>query len=85
MQKVQRLRGIKKHITHAAVHTLTVREVKVMHMPPKPLKVKAMKIRTESSANDTCESVMNQTTVQFLIQCNKVHVCTLQAYLPSGL
>lgn len=32
--------------------TLTVREVKVMHMPPKPLKVRAMKIRTESSAND---------------------------------
>lgn len=31
-------------------HTLTVREVKVMHMPPKPLKVRAMKIRTESSA-----------------------------------
>lgn len=30
---------------------LTVREVKVMHMPPKPLKVRAMKIRTESSAN----------------------------------
>lgn len=33
-------------------NTLTVREVKVMHMPPKPLKVRAMKIRTESSANN---------------------------------
>lgn len=38
---------------HATVHTLTVREVKVMHMPPKPLKVRAMKIRTERSANNT--------------------------------
>lgn len=31
---------------------LTVREVKVKHMPPKPLKVRAMKMRTESSTND---------------------------------
>lgn len=38
---------------HTSLHTLTVREVKVMHMPPKPLKVRAMKIRTESSANNT--------------------------------
>lgn len=38
---------------HTTLHTLTVREVKVMHMPPKPLKVRAMKIRTESSANNT--------------------------------
>lgn len=38
---------------HTTMHVLTVREVKVMHMPPKPLKVRAMKIRTESSANDT--------------------------------
>lgn len=38
-------------------HTLTVREVKVMHMPPKPLKVRAMKMRTESSANGINESV----------------------------
>lgn len=38
---------------HATVHALTVREVKVMHMPPKPLKVRAMKIRTERSANNT--------------------------------
>lgn len=38
---------------HTTLHTLTVREVKVMHMPPKPLNVRAMKIRTESSANDT--------------------------------
>lgn len=30
-------------------HMLTVREVKVMHMPPKPLKVSAIKISTESS------------------------------------
>ena len=30
-----------------------MREVKVMHMPPKPLKVRATKIRTESSANNT--------------------------------
>lgn len=41
------------YVAHTTVHTLTVREVKVMHMPPKPLKVRAMKIRTESSANDT--------------------------------
>lgn len=33
-----------------SLQTLTVREVKVRHMPPKPLKVRAMKIRTESSA-----------------------------------
>lgn len=38
---------------HTTMHTLTVREVNVMHMPPKPLKVRAMKIRTESSANNT--------------------------------
>lgn len=38
---------------HILLHTLTVREVKVMHMPPKPLKVRAMKMRTESSANVT--------------------------------
>lgn len=38
---------------HTTLHTLTVREVKVMHMPPKPLKVRAMKISTESSANNT--------------------------------
>lgn len=41
---------------HTTVHTLTVREVKVMHIPPKPLKVRAMKIRTESSANDIHDS-----------------------------
>lgn len=35
------------------LRTLTVREVKVMHMPPKPLKVRAIKIRTERSANNT--------------------------------
>lgn len=35
------------------LQTLTVREVKVIHMPPKPLKVRAMKIRTESSGKDT--------------------------------
>lgn len=29
--------------------TLTVSEVKVIHIPPKPLKVRAMKIRTDSS------------------------------------
>ncbi len=29
--------------------THTVREVKVIHIPPKPLKVKAMKIKTDRS------------------------------------
>lgn len=38
---------------HPSLQTLTVREVKVRHMPPKPLKVRAMKIRTESSAQGT--------------------------------
>lgn len=38
---------------HPKLHRLTVREVKVMHMPPKPLKVSAMKIRTERSKNNT--------------------------------
>lgn len=41
--------GLKEHTT---LNALTVREVKVMHMPPKPLKVRAMKIRTESSEKD---------------------------------
>lgn len=49
MQQVQGLYGT-RIIKHTSVCTLTVREVKVMHMPPKPLKVRAMKIRTESSA-----------------------------------
>lgn len=47
------VRGNLAAAVHATVHTLTVREVKVMHMPPKPLKVRAMKIRTERSANNT--------------------------------
>lgn len=49
MQQVQGLYGT-RIIKHTSVCTLTVREVKVMHMPPKPLKVRAMKIRMESSA-----------------------------------
>lgn len=52
MQQVQGLYGT-RIIKHTSVCTLTVREVKVMHMPPKPLKVRAMKIRTESSAKKT--------------------------------
>lgn len=40
-------------VVHTTLHTLTVREVKVIHMPPKPLKVRAIKIRTERSANNT--------------------------------
>lgn len=43
-------------VANITLHTLTVREVKVMHMPPKPLKVRAMKIRTESSVNKTDNS-----------------------------
>lgn len=51
---------------HTTLRTLTVREVKVMHMPPKPLKVRAMKIRTESSANDTDVSSRVLTTTKLL-------------------
>lgn len=47
------VRGNPAAAAHATARTLTVREVKVMHMPPKPLKVRAMKIRTERSANNT--------------------------------
>ena len=41
--------------THTGKHTLTVREVKVKHMPPKPLNVKAIKISTESSGREENE------------------------------
>lgn len=45
---------------HPSLQTLTVREVKVRHMPPKPLKVRAMKIRTESSAQGTQNTETNR-------------------------
>lgn len=40
---------IKHKCTFMNKLTLTVSEVKVIHIPPKPLKVRAMKIRTDSS------------------------------------
>lgn len=58
MQQVQGLYGT-RIIKHTSVCTLTVREVKVMHMPPKPLKVRAMKIRTESSAKKPKQLYIN--------------------------
>lgn len=36
--------------THKNTHTVS--EVKVIHIPPKPLKVRAMKIRTDRSRKD---------------------------------
>ena len=47
---------VQKHPqTHTGKQTLTVREVKVKHMPPKPLNVKAIKISTESSGREENE------------------------------
>lgn len=38
---------------------LTVREVKVMHIPPKPLKISAIKISTESSGTKHTLSLLH--------------------------